>query len=438
MHTTFPALEDCKPLDPPQTVREGRWPVLIFSHGLGGTRNAYSHLCGSLASHGLVVAVPEHRDGSGPISFINEADKSKRKAIEYRAISHTQTPEVEEARDEQLKIRCWELGLLHEALLKIDLGEQLTNLLRPETSSTPSPHTPVSAFRSKLDIHTPGKISWSGHSFGATTMVQFIKSVFYPGIAPLYTSSPSYALSRQITSASPISLLDLWTLPLLSRATSALREKPLPAYTVNDTRPSPPLTILSDGFYKWRSNLLNTLEIVCPPGTDSSPTTPTSVRPDIFYALHSAHLSQSDFGVLFPWLTKRFLKAEEPERLLRLNVRAILESLRRRGVSVADTSALDREIVDKDSEGHAVPELVNHGGEKREDGADGSALGQDHAILAKHGGVRGWVALDPIKEFKRLNGDEKNEGQEDKKANGEVIGEPKGPADAVMKNEVMK
>lgn len=331
LHTTLPVVEDCNPLEPPQTVREERWPLLIFSHGLGGTRNAYSHLCGSLASHGLVVAVPEHRDGSGPISFINEADKTKRKAIEYRAISHTQTPEVEEARDEQLKIRCWELGLLHEALLKIDLGEQLTNLLHPETSSTANPQTALSAFRSRLDIHTPGKISWSGHSFGATTIVQFTKCVFYPGIAPLYTSSPSHALSRQITPASPISLLDLWTLPILSHATSALREKPLPAYTVSDIRPSPPLTILSDGFYKWRSNLLNTLETVCPPATYSSATTPTAVRPDIFYPLHSAHLSQSDFGVLFPWLTKRFLKAEEPERLLRLNVRAILESLRRRG-----------------------------------------------------------------------------------------------------------
>ena len=431
-------VEDCKPLEPPPTVNEERWPLLIFSHGLGGTRNAYSHLCGSLASHGLVVAVPEHRDGSGPISFINEADKTKRKAIEYRAISHTQTPEVEEARDEQLKIRCWELGLLHEALLKIDLGEQLTNLLRPETSSAANPQTPLSAFRSKLDIHTPGKISWSGHSFGATTIVQFTKSVFYPGIAPLYTSSPSHALSRQITPASPISLLDLWTLPIFSHATSALREKPLPAYTANDIRPSPPLTILSESFYKWRSNLLNTLETICPPAIDSLATTPNGVRPDIFYPLNSAHLSQSDFGVLFPWLTKRFLKAEEPERLLRLNVRAILESLRRRGVSVADTSAVDREIVEKGPGVQDSPGLVNDGGVKGEDEDDGLALGQDHAILAKDGGVRGWVAVDPIKEFKRLKGDTKEEGQEDMKANGEAIGEPKGPSDAVMKNEIMK
>ena len=119
-------------------------------------------------------------------------------------------------------------------------------------------------------------------------------------------------------------------------------------------------------------------------------------------------------------------------------MRAILESIRRKGVSVADTSAVDREIVDKDPGGHHSLGSVNHGGEKGQDGAGGLALGQDRAILAKDGGVRGWVAVDPIKEFKRLKGDEEEEGQEDMKANGEAVREPKGPADAVMKNEVMK
>ena len=119
-------------------------------------------------------------------------------------------------------------------------------------------------------------------------------------------------------------------------------------------------------------------------------------------------------------------------------MRAILESLRRRGVSVADTSALDREIVDKDFEGQGVPELVNHAGEKGEQETGGLSLGQDHAILAKDGGVRGWVAVDPIQEFKRLRGEAEEKGQEDMKAKGEAIGEPKGPADAVMKNEIMK
>lgn len=43
------------PLLPAQTSTQ-RWPTMIFSHGLGGTRNMYSHICGSLASHGVVVS----------------------------------------------------------------------------------------------------------------------------------------------------------------------------------------------------------------------------------------------------------------------------------------------------------------------------------------------------------------------------------------------
>lgn len=42
-----------------------RFPVVIFSHGLAGSRLSYSQYCGELASHGVVVVALEHRDGSG-------------------------------------------------------------------------------------------------------------------------------------------------------------------------------------------------------------------------------------------------------------------------------------------------------------------------------------------------------------------------------------
>ena len=378
---------------------------MVFSHGLSGTRNAYSHITGSIASHGMVVIAPEHRDGSAPISFINNQDGSPPKVINYWSIQHYPQEEVyrnvADSRNHQLKIRLWELGLVYDALLKLDIGEPLTNII-----SNPKHPNLLPMFASTLDIHSPGKIAWSGHSFGAAAIVQFIKSIFYPfeprkGSISLYTPSRTSLLSKQITPSSPISLLDVWTVPLKNlNTTSWLWQKPLPCYA-DPARGSPPLAILSEAFYKWEMNLNNTKELISPPRNQKSS---SQTKPHIFYPLGSAHLSQSDFGHLYPWLTKKLFHAQEPERTMRLNVRAILESLRRSGIKVADTSAADME-----------GEVAMVGGEKRRQ--DG---GQDFSILATSGRVRGWVAVDL--------GAEGKEGKRSIKANG--------PMEAVVEGEV--
>lgn len=43
----------------------GGWPVVVFSHGLGGNANMYSEMCRALASYGYIVLAVEHADGSG-------------------------------------------------------------------------------------------------------------------------------------------------------------------------------------------------------------------------------------------------------------------------------------------------------------------------------------------------------------------------------------
>ena len=55
----------------------------------------------------------------------------------------------------------------------------------------------------------------------------------------------------------------------------------------------------------------------------------------MFYVDRSQHFSQSDFGILFPFLARRFTKAEEPERILELNTRATIQVMRECGIEVA-------------------------------------------------------------------------------------------------------
>ena len=378
---------------------------MVFSHGLGGSRNAYSQISGSIASYGLVVVAAEHRDGSAPISFVRDKDKIASKAIEYRHVPYKVTAETEEIRTEQMNIRLWELTMIHAALIELDNGSMITNL------ASDSGSTLGHDFHSILDVHTPGKIAWAGHSFGAATMIQFVKSMYYSrptaeGDESMHSVPNGSPTERQITPASPVILLDLWALPLQISSASSLLAKPLPAYDTEGG--SPPLAILSEAFYKWKSNLEDTRKAISPhPGCKSS------IRPNIFYPTASAHLSQSDFGPLFPWLTKKVFKAEEPERTLRLNVRAILESLRRCGIRVADTSAVDIGIKNSDD---------SHGCVTRGDQV--YPLGQDHRILAVDGNIEGWVSVPTMEQ----DGTSANESKCDAKY----------PSEAVMNGEVMK
>ncbi|KAI0835281.1 PAF acetylhydrolase [Hypoxylon sp. FL0890] len=372
-YTTIPVIKNAPVLEP--NTPNKRWPTAIFSHGLGGSRNAYSQIVGTMASHGVVVICPEHRDGSAVASFIRIPSqqnryfvRSTRRMVPYQRIKHDPTDEVYALRNDQLRIRLWEMGLLHEALLGIDKGVAYTNL----NKSTPS----LADFVGKLHVHEPGSIIFAGHSFGSATMLQFLKSVFYAGSPELenmedqlYIPSRESSIYRQITPRNVTILLDMWCMPLFAPTTKALRDLPLPAYA--EPHPSPPsaspdpsnspnphpsppipggnaiLAIESEDFFKWKEHLHGTARLLSP--DPSAPkvqaaafyeATASGVRlpePHFFYVERSAHLSQSDFGVLFPWLMFKIYRSVEPERALRLNRRAVLQVLRRNGVVVART-----------------------------------------------------------------------------------------------------
>lgn len=396
---------------------------MIFSHGLGGSRNAYSHLAGSVASHGVIVIAPEHRDGSTPISYIRDVPKAdipmekssvtkSKRTVGYSRMSHTPSPEVEAGRNGQLKIRLWELGCIHDALLKMDSNINLTNL---NTSSVS-----LSCFGSKMAVHQPGTITFAGHSFGGTTMAQFVKSTFYSpetsnapaSYEPLFTPSSRSAIAKQITPNTPLILLDIWCLALRATSTRWLWNKPLPCYAPGGPGGCAILAVESQAFYKWRVHLKATKRFLSPNPASDSYTAEDDERPapHFYYPSASAHLSQSDFGILFPWVTRKIFASEEPERIMKLNVRAILQLMRERHIPVSPTSAADMEI------GSGTDTVTKD---------DVRIFGTESE---EQGGIRGWNYL--TTDVNDLNDVEL---EEDSKVDDKAE-----PADAVIGGEIMK
>lgn len=399
---------------PPTDVPNGRWPTMVFSHGLGGSRNAYSHFAGSMASHGVVVFCPEHRDGSAVLSLIRDPKAQDRyfrrntqQAVPYVRIGHTQTPEVWRARDKQIRIRLWELGLFMEALTGLDNG------VSHMTGSNMNGTTPLSAlqqFQGKLDVHEPGKITFGGHSFGAATVVQLLKTTYYADreeiksmAEPVFTPRPDSAVRKQITEKNPVILQDMWCFQLVSAPFAPLLDLPLPAYADVPTAPGGAaiLVVESETFFKWKEHLHTKARILSPDPTARVVTAdlferPSGVRlpePNVFYVKNSAHINQSDFGVLFPWLCKKVFSSDAPERALRLNLRAALQFLRLNNIPVARTWAgdlIEGAHVDKLDAGNKPTSGTN------KDIDDG--IHDDKTILDRKadGAVEAWTWIDII------------------------------------------
>jgi platelet-activating factor acetylhydrolase len=360
-YISIPAQRNAPLLAP--TTTNKRWPVMIFSHGLAGSRNLYSHVCGSMASYGLVVIAMDHRDGSSPVQYIRATSDTPSKVVDEIKIPHSPSPDVYAARDKQLRIRCYETALIHAALLKIDKGEKVENLDDNPSNTKKQRVEVLPRFINQLDVHTPGRITFAGHSFGACTTVQFLKSIFYHKERPSNAHAPlivptDSSLVAQVTPASPVLLLDLWTLPLRSPTQSWLLERSLPSYKDPSIGGKNILSVMSQAFFKWTGNFNDVRRAIAPPKNFSGP------KPHLFYPATSQHFSQSDFGVLFPFLTSKFLKTEDPERLLLLNTRAMLQVLRDMKIEVADVGEKNLE------------------GEKEE------------TILTGKETVKGWVRVD--------------------------------------------
>ncbi|CAG0994290.1 hypothetical protein PHYC_02469 [Phycisphaerales bacterium] len=128
-----PAYKGDEPKDAP------RFPLVVFSHGLGGSKDAFGDLCEHLASHGYVVINPTHADS------IQERQRKGEKVTRDNAFDiRRMTPD---ARWDRVK----DIGLILDSLDKIELDVDALH---------------DAAGRGRVDRD---RIAAAGHSAGALT-----------------------------------------------------------------------------------------------------------------------------------------------------------------------------------------------------------------------------------------------------------------------------
>ncbi|XP_008844946.1 platelet-activating factor acetylhydrolase isoform X2 [Nannospalax galili] len=138
-----------------------KYPLIVFSHGLGAFRTIYSAIGIDLASHGFIVAAVEHRDGSASATYYFEDQAAAE--IKDRSWFYLKTVKQEEAekvRKEQVQQRAKECSQALTAILDIEHGRPKENVLGSEFD--------VEQLKGSIDMN---RIAVIGHSFGGATVI---------------------------------------------------------------------------------------------------------------------------------------------------------------------------------------------------------------------------------------------------------------------------
>ncbi|KAH8106025.1 platelet-activating factor acetylhydrolase [Cristinia sonorae] len=315
----IPVFPNATLLSPSEGSRKS-WPVVFFSHGLGGTRTNYSHYCSRLASQGNVVLAIEHHDGSSPFTMARTPAPGQRTSFtpEYKYYLNPEhvywdDPSVLEGdklalRTEQLLFRRLEVYLVYSRF-KTLVQKQASNLA--DELDCHEWHTIDGPWNFKLEQRRYDAAFWkswmseehpkiefdenvhlTGHSFGGATVLDILSNPppSFPGVEE-FTPLP---VSRGI-------VLDPWLEPLPSPGPGPWRVED----SLNKTpRPIPRLLLLnSEGFTLWEDHFAKLKEFVqvwkqSHSGDDEQSTGEPRVR--LISIIRAKHMSFSDVGILFP------------------------------------------------------------------------------------------------------------------------------------------
>lgn len=131
------------------------FPVVVFSHGLGGTYECYSSFVIELASHGYIVLVPLHNDKSASYVEFPDGNITHYERLPSHKLKVGKNFEFE-FRNSQVNHRAQECRVLLDFLHEISSKNEVES-------------AKFSKFFNRVDMD---KVAIVGHSFGGATSLQ--------------------------------------------------------------------------------------------------------------------------------------------------------------------------------------------------------------------------------------------------------------------------
>lgn len=316
-----------------------RFPVIIFSHGLGGSRLCYSAICGELASFGFIVVAMEHRDGSGARTHVSlpedidpaEIESSTAKiytnedsdldsggkkvqgrgrkgvnpyyVVDYilpkdnaqdtsphnpQGVDKVLRSAQIELRQEEIKEAFYVIGLINEGR-----GEEVAkmNLRKKGNIGSSSMGLTGIEWQDWKGSMFLNNVSMMGHSFGGATTVHLCRD-------------------DTLTWLGSGLILDAW-----GQATPPGGDKP------SNTVTKPIIAMSSEAFMHWKENYDRVVSF-CNEARESG------ALCWMLTIAGSTHLAMTDFAVLYPVWMSLFMKSlVSPSRAFYLTIVASLEFL---------------------------------------------------------------------------------------------------------------
>ncbi|KAJ3538581.1 hypothetical protein NM688_g6497 [Phlebia brevispora] len=314
----FSAYRNARLLDPKhRSDASGQpWPLVIFSHGLAGTRTSYTYLCSRLASQGKVVLALEHRDGTGPFVLTRSPvpGVGGKDGSEHILYLNPDDIEVDAKhgkdqfafRIEQLYFRRLETYLAYTAFKQLVSSKCDTTLDRPDTQQLHA--IDDGPWNFKLGSREEDRLFWqswevnngrarvecekdiclAGHSFGAATLLTLL-------------THPPPLLGTQKFPQLPVThviALDPWLEPLPSPGPAPLRVES--SFSSQPRLPPELLVINSETFTLWKEHFPK-LEDIVNIWNNSAEDQSNKQRAHLLTIVRCKHISFSDFGIFFHW-----------------------------------------------------------------------------------------------------------------------------------------